>query len=88
MFPLIIQLLDSLTPCNQLPLQLRLELLTLPLPNFWKCLKAILFTSGSPDLGREHLRISEWRYVNVQFQLQSYQFTCNSYNIFEAKILG
>ena len=55
---------------NDLPQQLRLELLTLPLPLSWKRLKTILFASDSTDLSRERLWISEWLYINVQIQLQ------------------
>jgi len=32
-------------------------------------IQTILFASDSNDLGREHLWISEWRYINVQLQL-------------------
>lgn len=44
---------------NHLRQQLRLELLTLPLPLSWKRLKTILFVSDSIDLLRERLWISE-----------------------------
>ena len=36
--------------------------------NAWRL--SCLLVHGSNDLGRKRLRISEWRYINVQLQLQ------------------